>query len=169
VAESKSALTAKAYETHTSKTLVFRSLKLGKGEDMRVSNRIPGAKSLASLSIIAALAMLVALCASLIYAPTERVMGVIQRVFYFHLASAWVGFFALFVAFAVSIAYLVKRSRALDIWATASVEIGVLFCTIVLLSGSIWARPIWNASAPDHDADFVDLLRRSVGVAWFRR
>jgi heme exporter protein C len=106
--------------------------------------RVLATRWLTRSGIVAGLAMLVALYAALIYAPTERVMGVIQRVFYFHLASAWVGFFALFVAFAVSIAYLVKRSRALDIWATASVEIGVLFCTIVLLSGSIWARPIWN-------------------------
>lgn len=99
---------------------------------------------LTRLIIAAGLAMLMALYAALIYAPTERIMGIIQRVFYFHIASAWVSFFALFVAFAVSIGYLVKRERALDIWATASVEIGVLFCTIVLLSGSIWARPIWN-------------------------
>lgn len=103
-----------------------------------------GADCLPLLGIAAAFAMVIALYAALIYAPTERIMGAVQRIFYLHISAAWVGFFAFFVAFAASIAYLARRDHALDIWASASVEIGVLFATGVLVSGSLWARPIWN-------------------------
>jgi len=103
-----------------------------------------GVDCLSLLGIVAAFGMVIALYAALVYAPTERVMGSVQRIFYFHVSAAWVGFFAFFVAFAASIAYLTRRERAPDIWATASLEIGVLFATIILVSGSLWARPIWN-------------------------
>ncbi|KXS43793.1 MULTISPECIES: cytochrome c biogenesis protein CcsA [unclassified Candidatus Frackibacter] len=79
------------------------------------------------------------------YAPTERVMGHIQRLFYFHVAAAWIAFFAFFVVFVGSIIYLKKRSTFWDNIALASAEIGVAFTTIVLITGPIWARPIWNA------------------------
>ncbi len=79
-----------------------------------------------------------------LYAPTEANMGLVYRIFFFHLgadiASA-VGI--LLVAFA-SIAYLRTNSRAWDRVAEASAEIGVVFGTIALLTGSIWARPIWG-------------------------
>ena len=79
-----------------------------------------------------------------IYAPRERVMGDIQRLFYYHVASAWVAFFAFFVVFVASIIYLKKRDRLSNIISLASAEIGVIFTTIVLITGPIWARPIWN-------------------------
>ena len=88
--------------------------------------------------------MLAALYAVFLYAPTERVMGQVQRIFYFHIPSAWVGFLAFFASFVAGIGYVLRRRRALDIVTTASLEIGVLFSTIVLLSGSLWARPVWN-------------------------
>ncbi|WP_408955603.1 cytochrome c biogenesis protein [Natroniella sp. ANB-PHB2] len=79
-----------------------------------------------------------------IYAPRERIMGDIQRLFYYHLASAWVAFFAFFVVFVTSIIYLKKRDRISSAISLASAEIGVIFTTIVLITGPIWARPIWN-------------------------
>jgi heme exporter protein C len=79
-----------------------------------------------------------------LYAPVEAVMGMVQKVFYFHVASAWVGMMG-FVAAAVSgIAYLRSGDRKWDIAGLASVEIGMTFSLIAVITGSIWARPIWN-------------------------
>ena len=94
---------------------------------------------------IAAYAMIIiALYFAFIYAPTEKVMGVIQKIFYFHVASAWIAFFAFFVTFIFSILLLVKGNSFFDDVASASVEIGVIFCSIVLLTGPLWARPVWG-------------------------
>lgn len=93
---------------------------------------------------VTSLVMIGSLYATFCLAPTERVMGDVQRIFYLHLASAWVGFAAFFVAFATSIMYLRQRNWIFDLAATAAVEIGLLFCTITLVSGTLWARPIWN-------------------------
>lgn len=90
------------------------------------------------------IAMLAALYLALVYAPTERTMGDIQRIFYFHVASAWVGMLAFLVVFVASIAYLLTRRVSWDIYAQSSAEIGVFFTTIVLITGPIWAKPIWN-------------------------
>ncbi|AMV70632.1 ResC/HemX-like cytochrome c biogenesis membrane protein [Desulfuromonas sp. DDH964] len=78
------------------------------------------------------------------YAPLERTMGVVQKIFYFHLGLAAAAFLSFFVACVAGILYLVKRQRAWDERGAAAVEIGVLFTTLVLLTGSIWGRPIWN-------------------------
>ncbi|MCK8825184.1 cytochrome c biogenesis protein [Fuchsiella alkaliacetigena] len=80
-----------------------------------------------------------------IYAPTERVMGDVQRLFYFHVATAWIAFAAFFVVFIASIVYLKNQSSLANILGLASAEIGVLFTTMVLITGPLWARPIWNA------------------------
>ena len=79
------------------------------------------------------------------YAPTERVMGDVQRIFYFHVGIAWVAGLALLVTFVSSILYLGRgEQRKHDIVALASVEIGVVFGIMVVLSGMLWARPVWN-------------------------
>lgn len=96
------------------------------------------------LDIAAIIAIAVALYFAFVYAPTERQMGDVQRIFYFHVASAWIGFFAFFVTFVGSIGLLVTNKYAFDDIAYASAEIGVIFCTIVLITGPIWARPIWG-------------------------
>ena len=71
-------------------------------------------------------------------------MGAIQRIFYFHVPVAWVSFLAFFVVFLSSIMYLWKRNRKWDIIARSSAELGVIFATLVLITGSIWAKPIWG-------------------------
>lgn len=86
----------------------------------------------------------IALYLALVYAPTEKTMGDIQRIFYFHVASAWLGMFAFLVVFVTSILYLIKKDRKWDILAKTSAEIGVIFTTIVLITGPLWARPIWQ-------------------------
>jgi heme exporter protein C len=83
-------------------------------------------------------------CQAIYIAPTEATMGDVQRIFYYHLPSAWVAFLLFFVNFLASVWYLVRRTPAADALALASAEVGVSFCTIVLLTGPIWARPIWG-------------------------
>ncbi len=78
------------------------------------------------------------------YAPRERVMGDVQRIFYYHVGAAWVGFFAFFIVFIASIQYLRRENSYCTRLARASAEIGGIFTTFVLLSGMLWARPTWN-------------------------
>jgi len=81
---------------------------------------------------------------ALFVAPTEQTMGDVQRIFYYHVPSAWVAGVCFFVNFVASIAYILKRSSDADALAAASAEVGVVFCTIVLITGPIWARPVWG-------------------------
>jgi heme exporter protein C len=77
-------------------------------------------------------------------APTEQKMGVVQRIFYYHVPSAMMAFLGVGLCALMSLLYLWKRDRRFDIAAHAAAELGVLFCSIVLLTGPIWARPIWG-------------------------
>ena len=83
-------------------------------------------------------------------APTEATMGNIQRIFYYHFASAMMTFLFFFISFVASIVYLASRrnhpTRALnaDAVALASAEMGMVFCTLVLIQGPLWARPVWG-------------------------
>ena len=79
-----------------------------------------------------------------IYVPTEETMGIVQRIFYFHVPVAWVAFLAFFIVFLGSILYLWKRESKWDVIASSSAEVGVVFTTLVLITGSIWAKPIWG-------------------------
>ncbi len=96
------------------------------------------------LSYSLLIAMLIDLYLVLLVAPTERTMGDVQRIFYFHVPSAWVAFLAFFTVFFGSVAYIATRNVRYDRQAIASAEIGVAFCTIVLVTGPIWARPVWG-------------------------
>jgi len=95
------------------------------------------------------LLMILSLYLVFIYAPTEELMGDVQRIFYFHVSLAWVAFLAFFIVFLSSIFYLVKKEQQKeqmkwDILASSSAEIGIIFCTLVLITGSIWAKVAWN-------------------------
>lgn len=89
-------------------------------------------------------AMLIDLYLIFMFAPEESSMGQVQRIFYFHVPSAWVSFLAFFVVFVASIGYLWKKDQKYDIVAFSAAEIGVVFATLVLITGPIWARPVWN-------------------------
>ena len=80
----------------------------------------------------------------LVVAPTEETMGDVQRIFYVHVPAATVGFTLFFVNFLASIYYLWKRSARADALAATSAEIGIVFCTVVLITGPIWARYAWG-------------------------
>ncbi|HLB63601.1 MAG TPA: cytochrome c biogenesis protein CcsA [Anaerolineales bacterium] len=101
-------------------------------------------KALRALSWITGAMLAVALYLVFLYAPREAVMGDVQRVFYFHVAAGWVGALAFLVTAISGIVYLVRGDRRWDTAAVASVEIGVVFTLVNIVSGSIWARPIWN-------------------------
>ena len=88
--------------------------------------------------------MIASLYMAFIYAPTEMVMGNIQRIFYFHMGAVWVATIAFTVVFIASIQYLRKQTRFWDIMAYSSAEIGVLFTTLTIITGSIWAKPVWG-------------------------
>ena len=89
-------------------------------------------------------AMLGSLYAIFVYAPTEKSMGIIQKIFYFHLPLAFLSFLAFLIVFIASIIYLYNRDVRWDVLAHSSAEVGVIFCSLVLITGPIWARPIWN-------------------------
>ncbi|HEU4416394.1 MAG TPA: cytochrome c biogenesis protein [Candidatus Angelobacter sp.] len=80
----------------------------------------------------------------LVVAPTEETMGDVQRIFYVHVPAATVGFTMFFVNFLASLLYLWKRSSRADALAGTTAEVGVVFCTVVLITGPIWARYAWG-------------------------
>src|SRR5512146_1222150 len=85
-----------------------------------------------------------ALYMALVGAPTEATMGDVQRIFYYHVPNAWCAFLCFAINAVASIWYLVKRGERADALALASAEVGVVFCTVVLITGPIWARPVWG-------------------------
>jgi len=80
----------------------------------------------------------------LFYAPTERMMGEVQRVFYFHVATAWVGMLGFCAAGVAGIAYLRSADHKWDLVSLAAVEISLVFFFAAIVQGSIWARPSWG-------------------------
>lgn len=97
-----------------------------------------------ALGWLSAVLMLVSLYAIFQYAPLEKTMREVQKIFYIHVGAAWNAFLAFFVVFVASILYLRTRDRKWDTLAAASAEVGVLFTTLVLITGPIWARSAWN-------------------------
>ena len=97
------------------------------------------------IGVIALINIAIALYMALFYAPREVTMGDAQRIFYFHVPSAWVGFLAFFIVFIASLMYLWKRERKWDALALSAAEIGVVFTTLVLLTGPLWAKKAWGA------------------------
>ena len=96
------------------------------------------------LAIVTALLLSFGLYAALVIAPTERTMGDVQRIFYYHVPSAWTAFLLFIINFVASLLYLIRKNIKADILAQVSAEVGVVFCTVVLVTGPIWARPVWG-------------------------
>jgi heme exporter protein C len=96
------------------------------------------------LGVLTAILLSYALYTALVGAPTEQTMGDVQRIFYYHVPSAWTAFILFTINFGASIVYLAWRNPKADIVALVSAEVGVVFCTIVLVTGPIWARPVWG-------------------------
>ena len=85
-----------------------------------------------------------ALYEGMVAAPTEQTMGEVQRIFYYHVPSAITAFTLFLINFVVSIIYLARRSPKADALAVSTAEVGVVFCTVVLVTGPLWARPVWG-------------------------
>lgn len=96
------------------------------------------------LDVLAALGLVSALILVLFFTPVEQSMGMVQKVFYFHVASTWMGMLGFLVATVASIAFLKTRTLKWDAAAVAGIEIGMVFVFLGIVTGSIWARPIWN-------------------------
>src|SRR5947209_15564600 len=90
------------------------------------------------------LAMLGASYGIFVYAPRERVMGDVQRIFYVHVSLAWLSYLAFLVVFVCSIVYLWRRDERWDAVARASAEVGVVITTLFIISGALWGRPVWG-------------------------
>jgi heme exporter protein C len=99
---------------------------------------------LSILDVVSAALLIVATGMVILYAPIEAVMGLVQKVFYFHVAHAWVGMLSFMVAAGAGIAYLRSHKPIWDVVGLASVELGMVFMLVAIVTGSIWARPIWN-------------------------
>ena len=99
---------------------------------------------LTMLDTVTIILLVVATGLVFLYAPEEAVMGQVQRVFYFHVSTAWVGMLGFLVSAIAGIAYLRTARHAWDIAGMAAVEISVVFLLIAIVTGSIWARPAWN-------------------------
>jgi len=98
----------------------------------------------AVLWLAATVMMLIAIYMVFLYAPEEKVMGAAQKIFYFHVPSAIVTFSSVFVLLAASVAYLWTRRLEWDNLSRAATETGLVFCTLVLITGPLWAKPAWG-------------------------
>ena len=117
--------------------LAGRYWKFLDGARVKLLVRVLGSLALVNIAI--------ALYMALFYAPREVTMGDAQRIFYFHVPSAWIGFLAFFIVFIASLMYLRTRERKWDALALSAAEIGVVFTTLVLLTGPLWAKKAWGA------------------------
>ena len=96
------------------------------------------------LLVLTAVLMLVNLYLIFVVAPTDAVLGEVQRIFYFHVPIAVVSFLAFFVVFVASIGYLATRRSRWDSVAHGAAEVGVVFVSLALLTGIVWAKPVWG-------------------------
>lgn len=102
-------------------------------------------RTLQVLNIMSALLLAAGFWFSLGFAPTEKTMGAVQRVFYFHVSTAWVGMIGFIIAAVAGLIYLYTKNLKWDRISVVAVEISLVFFFITIVLGSIWARPIWNA------------------------
>ena len=98
------------------------------------------------LAAVTAGLLLVSMYEIFMVAPVEQQMGIVQKIFYFHVPSAYAMYVGFAIAGVCSLVYLVKRSDAWEAWAVAGAEVGTMFCAIVLITGPLWARKAWGVA-----------------------
>jgi heme exporter protein C len=103
----------------------------------------PKPLALRILDIVAIVALAISAYVALT-APTERVMGEVQKVFYFHIGTAWTALLGFILAGVFSVVYLVTKDLKWDRFQVAAIEVSLVFFLITIVLGSIWARPAWN-------------------------
>lgn len=104
----------------------------------------PKPRALAVLDVVSTILMLAATWMVFFYAPLERVLGEVQRVFYFHVSTGWLGMVGFIAAAIAGVIYLFRPNKKWDVFAVACVELGLVYSFLNVVSGSIWARPSWN-------------------------
>lgn len=88
--------------------------------------------------------MMAALSLIFLYVPTEETMGVVQKIFYVHVPVSWLAYLAFLIVFLGSALFLWKRGKSWDTIAYSSAEVGIVFTTLALVTGSIWAKFVWG-------------------------
>ena len=78
------------------------------------------------------------------WVPTEQNLGVSQRIFYVHVPLGWIGMVSIFVVGIASVIHLITRKNLWDAIAYSAAELGVIFATLILVTGAIWAKPVWG-------------------------
>jgi heme exporter protein C len=96
------------------------------------------------LDVVAIILLGISTYLALVFAPTERVMGEVQRVFYFHIGTAWTALLGFILAAIFSVVYLIQKDLKWDRLQVAAIEVSLVFFLITIVLGSIWARPAWN-------------------------
>ena len=96
------------------------------------------------LGVLSFTGLLVSICMIFLYAPMDAVQGEPQRIFYFHVPMAWLGMLGFGVVAAAGIGYLITKDERWDWAARASAELGAIFITLALVTGSIWGETIWG-------------------------
>ena len=96
------------------------------------------------LFALAALGIVATFVRAMAFTPLEATQGAAQKIYYIHVPSAWVAFLAFFVVALTGLVYLWLRDERLDRFAESSAEVGVVFTTVVLVTGPIWGKPVWG-------------------------
>lgn len=101
-------------------------------------------KIVPAVAVVAVLMMLIALGLVFFYAPVERTMGIVQKIFYVHVPAAMAMYAGFVVAAVCSLLYLLRPSQRWDAGALVGAEMGLLACLFVLISGPLWAFKAWG-------------------------
>jgi heme exporter protein C len=96
------------------------------------------------LDAVSAILLAAAIIIVFFFTPLEETMGAVQKVFYMHVSAAWVGMLGFLAAAVFGGVYLAKRETRWDLMSETGVEIGLVFTLVGIVSGSIWAKPVWN-------------------------
>jgi heme exporter protein C len=107
-----------------------------RGADLPIASLVLGTLSL--------IGMMISIWMIFLYAPTDAIEGQPQRIFYFHVPVAWIGMLAFGVVALAGIGYLWKKDERWDWAARASAELGAVFISLALITGSIWGKTTWG-------------------------
>jgi heme exporter protein C len=110
------------------------------------------------LETVAGLAVVGTVVRAAFFTPLEAKQGAAQKIFYIHVPSAWVAFLAFGLVAVASGVFLWLRDPRLDRFAESSAEVGVVFTSVVLITGPLWAKPIWGAYWAWWDVRLVSTL-----------
>jgi len=117
--------------------------------------------------ILSMILIFISIYLALIYTPSHETMGDVQRIFYFHVASAWISYLAFGVTFIAGLLYLKSKDLKWDTIAFSSAEVGIIFCTLAIITGSLWAKPVWGVFWIWEDIKlFITLLLWLVFIAY---